>query len=201
MSKKNKKTEDISEEIEVDENFDDVVFESEEDQTSESLIKKLREKLKQALSEKQDYLEGWQRAKADSINAKKDFVEEKNKLVKFAKADLIIQLVPVLDSFEMALGNGKNEKVESQNEWQAGMGHIHSQLLSILKENGVEQLSPLNEKFNPVLQESIDIIEVDRKEKDGIIVEVLQKGYSLDGEIIRPAKVKVGEFKNEDIKT
>lgn len=181
----------MSEENEVEENFDDVVFESEENQTGEDLIKKLRVKLKQTLSEKQDYLEGWQRAKADFINFKKDSIEEKGRLVKFAKADLIIQLVPVLDSFEMAIGNEKGEKVEFQNEWQVGMKHIHSQLLSVLKENGVEQLSPLDEKFNPSLQESIDIIEVDENEKDGIILEVIQKGYSLDGEIIRPAKVKV----------
>ncbi len=57
--------------------FDDVVFESEEDSSGVDVIKKLREKLKQASTEKQEYLEGWQRAKADAINAKRNFWRRK----------------------------------------------------------------------------------------------------------------------------
>jgi len=201
MPKEIKKSEDIKNEVNIDNVPDDVIFESEEDTTGEDLIKKLRGKLKQALSEKQDYLEGWQRSKADFVNAKKDFIEEKNKLMKFAKADLIMQLLPVLDSFEMAFNDEKIKNKENQNEWLVGMLHVQSQLLGILKENGIEQLSPLGEKFNPSFQESIEVIGVNEMEKDGIVIEVFQKGYSLDGSVIRPAKVKVGEFKNENIKT
>ncbi len=176
---------------------DDVVFESEENQEGEDIIKKLRKKLKQVSSEKQEYLEGWQRTKADFINVKKDFNEEKTQLLKFAKADLITQLIPVLDSLEMAFEEKKEDKTASQKEWMVGMQHIYSQFLSILKENGVEQLNSLKEKFDPTLHTSIEIIKIDDKEKDGIITEVIRKGYSLNGEIIRTSKVKVGEFKKK----
>jgi len=180
---------------------DDIIFESEEDQTSSNVIKKLREKVKQVQIEKQEYLEGWQRSKADFINAKKDFEEEKSKLLKFAKIDLITQLIPVLDSFDMALTEGEHGKSELLGEWMVGIKHIYSQLLFIFKDNGVEQLTPFGEEFDPCLHTSLEMIEVDKEQKDGIIIEVIQKGYSFNGKVIRPAKVKVGEFKKEDIKT
>ncbi len=191
MSDKSKKNEENKE-------FEDVVFESEEDSSGIDVIKKLRGKLKQASAEKQEYLEGWQRAKADAVNAKRNFEEEKSKLLKFAKADLITQIIPVLDSFEMAFSN---DEIDPQGEWSVGIKNICSQLLGILKENGVEQVSPLGEEFSPISQNSVEIIDVEKEEDDGIVKEVVQKGYSLSGEIIRSAKVKVGEFKNKNIKT
>jgi len=181
-----------------DENINDFVVEPENEirnSFGDKTTKNLREKLKKITAEKQEYLAGWQRTKADFINAKKDFSEEKSKLLKFAKADLIVQLIPVLDSFEMAFEVKKEDKIASQKKWMVGMQHIYSQFLSILKENGVEQLNPLNEKFDPSLHTSVEVVKIDNKQKDGIITEVIQKGYSLKGEIIRSAKVKVGEFR------
>jgi molecular chaperone GrpE len=102
-----------------------------------------------------------------------------------------------LDNFELALTSGKENQTDSLKEWLVGFQHIYSQFLAILRENGVEQFSPLNEKFDPLRQEPIEMITVVENEKDGVIIEVLQKGYTLNGKVIRPAKVKVGEFKNK----
>lgn len=152
--------------------------------------KKLREKLKKATTEKQEYLAGWQRAKADLINSKKDFEEQKKDFVKFAKGDLIIQIIPVLDSFDMAFQNTSGVP----EEWLKGVKHIYSQFLSILEENGVKQINPVGEKFDINQHTSAEMIKVDDESQESIILEVIQKGYSLNNKIIREARVKVGEF-------
>lgn len=172
----------------------DVVFEAEEQDNSD-IIKKLKDKNKEISSEKQEYLEGWQRAKADLINARRNFEEERKKILKFAITDLVAQLFPVLDSFEIVSNDKRVDEEPFLREWVIGVRQIYSQFLSILKENGVEEIVSLNEKFNPIFHEPLEIIKVDNSEKDGIIIEVIQKGYLLNGTVIRPAKVKVGEYK------
>ena len=180
---------------------DDVIFESEEDLSDTDVVKKLRNRLKQTTSEKQEYLDGWQRAKADLVNVKREFGEDKTKFIEFAKMDLVSQLIPVLDSFEMAFcGNDKIQE-EIIQEWLVGMRHIYSQLISVLRENGVEQSESLGEKFDHNFHTSVGVVKVEDEKADGIITEVVQKGYSLNGVIIRSANVKVGEFEKEDTKT
>ena len=193
--KKNKKREEINDNL--DEDIDDVIIELEEEPVNsfgDKTTKNLREKLKKITTEKQEYLAGWQRAKADLINAKKDFNEEKSSLLKFAKVDLVLQIIPVLDSFEMALKN-VSEFDEKLKVWSQGVQHIYSQLLSVLETNSVSQINPLNEEFNPEFHISIESVNVDEKSFENIIVEVVQKGYFLNGKVIREAKVKVGELK------
>ena len=183
-----------------DEVLDDVTLEIDDDASenlenknssfSKDATKKLREKLKKCDSEKQEYLEGWQRSKADLINAKRDFVEQKKDFVNFAKGDLISQLIPVLDSFDMAFRNTENVP----DQWLKGVEHIYNQFLNILIENGVKQIDPKGEKFDMNKHISTEMIKVDDKKQESIILEVLQKGYELNGQILREAKVKVGEF-------
>ena len=149
--------------------------------------------MKKVTAEKQEYLTGWQRAKADLINAKKEFGEEKIKLLKFANSDLILRIIPVLDSFEIAFLN-INENNKILKEWSVGARHIYNQLLSVLKENGLKQIEPVNEKFNPKFHHSVETVQVENKKDENIIMEVLQKGYMLNDKVIREAKVKVGEY-------
>ncbi len=195
MSKDLDEQNNINEEINVDENIEDVVIEPEEETLNsfgDKTTKKLREKFKKATEEKQEYLAGWQRARADLVNARKEFGEQKTELLKYSNLDLIGQIIPVLDSFEMALKN-IDETDEKLKEWAQGVKHIYSQLLSILEINGVKQINPLNEKFNPEFHTSVESVKVDEKNSENIIVEVVQKGYILNEKIIREAKVKVGE--------
>ena len=124
------------------------------------------------------------------INAKKDFEERRKDFVNFAKGDLIIQIIPVLDSFDMAFKN--IEGVPEQ--WLKGVEYIYNQMISVLKDNGVEQIDPKGEKFDMRKHTSVEMIKVDEEEKDSIILEVIQKGYELNGKILKEAKVKVGEF-------
>jgi len=160
---------------------------------SEVLIKKLKEKLKTCQKERQEYLDGWQRAKADFVNARKEEEKTRGEFVKFVKIDLLIQLLSVVDSFESAFSNKTWEKIDKG--WRAGVEHIHSQLLGILKENGLVQVNPSGEAFDPTLHESVELVATTKKEESGKIIEVVQKGYTLNGKIIRPARVKVGEYR------
>lgn len=167
---------------------DDVKIEPEEGSPEET-IKKLREKLKAALEEKQEYLTGWQKAKAEFINARKRDEEDKKDFVRFANENLLAELFPVLDSFNMAMGNKETwEKVDKN--WRMGVEYIANQLKKILEEHGLKEIDPIGQKFDPLRDEAIE----DGKESD-IITTVISKGYSLNGKVVKAPKVKVGEKK------
>jgi molecular chaperone GrpE len=164
---------------------------------TQDTVKKLREKLKKAIEEKQEYLNGWQRAKADFVNARKRDDEAKKEVIKFASEDIIAQLIPVLESFEMARANKAAWESIDKN-WRMGMEHIHSQLLGILQSNGLEELNPLGQKFDPMRDEAIAHEQVADERHDHIILDVAQKGYSLNGKIIKAPRVRVGEYQKSE---
>ncbi len=187
-----------------DKNTDDIVDTNEEgiEKGAQAKLKDLRDKLKKCEAEKLDYLTGWQRTKADMVNARKRDEERQKELVKYANEDLILDLLPVLDSFDMARSNkGAWEKVDKN--WRMGVEHIQSQILGILQKNGLVELNPLGADYSPLEQEAIEMVELsgaaangpDGKSLDGKIVAVINKGYKLGDRVVRPPKVKVGEVK------
>lgn len=165
----------------VHEDLDNSVVEEEH---AADKVKKLKEKLKAAEEKAREYLDGWQRAQADFVNLRKRDEEAKVEFLKFAKADLVEQLMPVLDSLELSLPHG-NKELEA----------VYRQLMQILKANGLEEENPKGHAFDPRRHESIGVVETMDEGEDGKILEVLQKGYILSGRIIRPAKVRIGEYK------
>ncbi|MDD4989213.1 MAG: nucleotide exchange factor GrpE [Candidatus Pacebacteria bacterium] len=174
---------------------EDVVIEDiEEGENPASALKKLREKLKTAIAEKQQYLDGWQRAQADFVNYKKREKEERENIVKFSNEQLILDLIPALDSFDMAMANKEAWNAAPEN-WRKGVEYIYSQILSVLEGYGVKQVNPIGEEYNHLHHEPSVMTPVEEGEKDGKIISVLQKGYLLNGKVIRPAKVNVGELK------
>lgn len=148
-------------------------------------IKKLKEKLKEAEAKTKENMDGWQRAQADFVNLRKRDEEAKGEFLKFANAGLMTELIPVLDSFTLAEAHPG-----------ADLLPLHKQLIKILKSNGLEESNPLGEKFDPNFHEAIGMIKTDKPDEDHKILEVLQKGYIMNGKSLRPAKVKVGEFTN-----
>jgi len=177
--------------IQIDENID-------EDGQSDprGLIKKLREKIKKLEEKNQEYLTGWQKERADSINLKKRLEEEKKEFAKFAKEDIATELMSVLDSFESAFKNKEAwEKVDEN--WRRGVEYIHSQLINVLSNHGVCVIDPLGEKFDPKRDESVGSVLVENSKDDHKIMEVVSVGYKLQNKIIRAPKVKIGEYKSE----
>ena len=136
--------------------------------------------------QKDEYLAGWQRARADLLNYKKEEMERIGEFLKYANEEFILKILPVLDNFNVAvkklpenLGNEENIK---------GILQIKTQLEDLLKSQGLEEIKSLGEKFDPNLHEAV--AEVEGKEA-GIVVEEVQKGYQLNSRLLKPAKVKI----------
>ncbi len=147
----------------------------------EKKVKKIKNELKVCQKERAEYLAGWQRAKADYINFKREQEQKIADYYKFANEGLILELLPVLDSFEAALKHKNDE----------GIKQLYNQLKNILKNDGLEEIKAVGEKFNPELHEVIETIESDKGER--IIIEEIQKGYKLHGKVIRPSRVKINK--------
>ena len=169
---------------------DELIFEEDEDGVAEK-IKKLREKMKTCERERKEYLEGWQRAKADLINYKKDEERRLEDLGRFLHVGVLEDLLPVLDSFDLALQSFKLTGDLGKSHEQ-GVLMIRSQLLDILKKRGVMQISVhAGETFSPERHESIG--EVASNHAAGTIAEEVQKGYMIAERVIRPARVRIAK--------
>lgn len=147
--------------------------------------------LEKVIAERDEYLAGWQRAKADFINSKKRTEEMMREFRTLANEGLIEELLPVLQSFEMAFAN-KEVWEKADKNWRAGVEHIYSQLKGILDQNGLKEVSPIGEKFDPMVHEAIRFEKADNA-KTGTILQVVEKGYMLGSKLMKPAKVIVAE--------
>jgi len=150
-------------------------------------VAKLREALSACEALKREYLDGWQRAKAELSNYKKDEARRFEEFSKFSAEGLIAEAISVLDSFDLALGHGMPKDVER------GIVLTRSQLEDILRRRGLETVRARGERFNPALHETIGEVESDGEE--GMVAEELQKGYLLNGRVLRPARVKISKKK------
>lgn len=174
--------------------LDSDIVPEEETESSDSLIKKLKEKIKKLEAEKTEYMDGWQRERADFINYKKRVEGEKLEIIKYSNENLISDIIPVLDSFDMAFSNKEVwEKVDKN--WRVGVEYIHTQLIKILGENGLKEMNPLGEKFDPKFHIAEEHVETDDEKKDGVIVIVKKKGYMLNDRVVIAPAVVVAEFK------
>lgn len=140
-------------------------------------LKELREGLKVCQKEKADYLAGWQRTKADFINARKDEEKTRGEFAKFSAERILKEILTVADSLELAGGE---------------LGPIYAQLREVLKKHGVEPIEAKGKAFDPASHEALERVEV--SEKDGMVLEELQKGYMIHDRVLRPSKVKVGVY-------
>lgn len=177
---------------------DDIHFEPEIDDVEsaaakdpQTVIKKLKDKLKVCEGERKEYLEGWQRMKADLVNYKKDDENRLSQMREYAAESLITELLAVEESFQMAFTNKDAwEKVEQS--WRTGVEYIHSQFLEVLKRRGLSSIDPLGQPFDPRLHHSVGSIPTENPEEDHVVLEVVKKGYTLGGRVIKAAEVRIG---------
>ncbi|HEY4523835.1 MAG TPA: nucleotide exchange factor GrpE [Candidatus Paceibacterota bacterium] len=153
--------------------------------------KELREKLELITREKDEYLNGWRRTKADFQNYKNEELKRLEEVIKFGNADIIKELITVLSNFDLAIAAA--EKTGVSNE---GIALIRSQLEEILKKRGLSamEVKP-GDAFSPALHEVLSEEEGDMP--DGTIIEVLESGYVLQGKVIKPARVKLSKSRTE----
>ncbi len=175
-----------------------------QEETNESLTSKAEqeeaevediEALKQALAEEKEkaegYLANWQRAQADFVNYKRRSEQEKEEISKFANAELMFNLLPILDDLERAFTSIPPHL--ARLTWVDGIRLIERKLQASLEVQGLTPIKALGEPFDPKLHEAA----MHAKGKEGIVIEELQKGYKLQDRVIRPAMVVVGNGEEE----
>ena len=171
---------------------DDVDFEPEDELgdvgAAQAKLKKIRTELKEVQAKRDEYLAGWQRCKADSINARKDALLQAERAVEREKDSFIEDILPVLDSFDMASASQAWASVD--DEWRSGIGHIQNQLLGILEKHGVKRFGKIGDKFDPRLHDAAQEVE-DGDGESHTILKVLRHGYRSGERILRPAHVIV----------
>src|SRR3989338_1079754 len=156
------------------------------------------EQLKQKCDE---YLNNWKRAAADFANYKKAETERAGMLVSYAKEDIFLAILPVLDSIDLANKHSdilQNLGVLEVADWLGGFNQIKKQIEEFLKKEGIEEIKAEGEKFSPETMEVLEEVNLPSEDlakeggsESGIVTEVLQKGYIMDRKVIRPAKVKI----------
>ncbi len=172
---------------------DDVSFENEDvvnnEERSVDKVRQLREELKQSKLTCQEYLTGWQKERAEGVNHRKRLEEESQLMRKLANERLIEDILPIIDSFDMAMMN-TNVWESVDESWRKGIEYIRSQLHNVLADYGVKKIEQ-QEIFDPQLHESLEIIDTPHEEEDEKIDRVLQTGYMLHDRVLRPSKVVV----------
>ena len=139
-----------------------------------------------ALREREEYLALAQRTQADFENYRKRAAKDAAAAGQRAKSGIVSELLPVVDNLERALDSA----AEGEAHLADGVRLVHSELIAVLGRNGVEQFDPAGQKFDPSLHEALSVREQDGADA-GVVLEVVEKGYSLNGTVLRPARVVV----------
>ncbi|OGC86024.1 nucleotide exchange factor GrpE [Candidatus Adlerbacteria bacterium RIFCSPHIGHO2_02_FULL_54_18] len=159
----------------------DEEFVPEEEGEGPAAIKRLREKVQKAVGEKQEYLEGWQRARADLANYKREEMATQGEREARAKTKIVEVLLPALDTLEMALKHSQAQELLI----------VHKQLIDALSKMGVERYGRAGDDFDPRAYEALEKTQTDDETKDHKVNEVHRAGFKIGDSIIRPAQVSL----------
>ncbi|MEA3226635.1 MAG: nucleotide exchange factor GrpE [Planctomycetota bacterium] len=151
----------------------------------------LRETIETLRKEKDELFGQLQRISADYANYQKRVPKQIADTIGYEKERIIKTLLPVLDNFEHTLQNAHS--AEDFDMLVKGIRIVYDQLLDVLKSHNVEQIEAKGEKFNPVVHQAMTQ-RVEPDEEDNVVLEEFQKGYRLNGRVIRPSKVIVNKL-------
>jgi molecular chaperone GrpE len=145
--------------------------------------------LKECQSSLAEMKDNYLRVSADFQNYKKRLEKEQSALKRRMQSDILRDLLDIVDNFDRALQDDELNQEQSVQAWKEGFKLIQKELYKLLEKYGVSQIESY-EEFNPELHEAVMQVHSDDHES-GSIVEVLQKGYLIDGHVLRPAKVSI----------
>ena len=134
--------------------------------------------LEECLAKIEEFDSKYKRAIADYQNLEKRVIEQRRETILSANRDLLLRLLPILDTLELALRHEQNQTIQISI----------NQFVDILKAEGVTKIETVGKKFDPYLMEAIESIEGE----DGQVIEEVQAGYMMYDKLLRPAMVKVG---------
>jgi molecular chaperone GrpE len=168
--------------------------EQEEPKAKKSELEKLRDTIKDLQKEKDELFGKLQRVSADYINFQKRTAKQTADTIAYEKEKIIKTFLPALDNFEHTLQNAHS--AENTDVLIKGIRIVYDQILGILKTHGVEHIKALGEKFDPALHEVI-MQKAEPEKEENIVLEEFQKGYKLNGRVIRPSRVIVNKLPSE----
>jgi molecular chaperone GrpE len=151
-------------------------------------VEKLQKELDEIRTKADEYLDGWQRARAEFANYKKRVDRDQAQTYQVAAGNIVRRFLDVLDDLERAL---KNRPQNGDGAvWAEGIELIYRKLLTMLEGEGVKPMEVGNDFFDPNLHEAV-VSEENSEYESGQIIEVIRQGYTLGDRILRPAMVRV----------
>lgn len=153
-------------------------------------VTQLKAELEAANAKAAEYLDGWQRARADFANYKKRIEREQADSYQNAAASVLTRVLPALDDFDLALKNAPVDGDAAQ--WAAGIALVQRKLGALLENEGIKRIEAEGQPFDPNVHEAV-IHEESTDHAEGHVVEVLRQGYKLGDRVLRPALVKVAK--------
>ena len=150
----------------------------------------LSEELEQVSAQAAEYLDGWQRARAELANYKKRVERERREAYQRAAADILTQYLDILDDLERALEDRPTEG-EAAN-WADGIELVHRKFRGLLDTYDVEPIDAAGQPFDPNVHEAISHEETDEA-KPGYVIDVVKQGYRMGDRVLRPALVRVAK--------
>jgi molecular chaperone GrpE len=178
------------------------------DEDRSRLEEDLDELLAETQRERDEYLEIARRARADFDNYRKRTARETEEAERRGKAGLARELVPALDNLERALraagidpetrtsgdpGEAPSEEVSAHEALARGVALVYGELRAALERAGVETYDPTGERFDPTTCEALSVRAGVDGVDPGVVIETIEKGYRLDGQVLRAARVVVSE--------
>jgi molecular chaperone GrpE len=177
-----------------------------EGREAEELVERDLDELGQAKRERDEYLELAQRTRADFDNYRKRVARETAEALARGKAELARGLLPAVDNLERALRaagieqperaqgepDSPSEEVSAHEALARGVALVHRELRGALEAAGVEAYDPVGERFDPELHEALSTRAAENSDS-GLVLETVERGYRLDGQLLRPARVVVSE--------
>jgi molecular chaperone GrpE len=157
-----------------------------------SELEALRQELEEAKAQAAEYLDGWQRARAEFANYKKRNEQERQELFKLANVTLITRLLPIFDDFERAFQTLPSNLLSLT--WIDGVALIYRRLQAILEAEGLTPIETEGQSFDPLLHEAVTY-EESAEHQEGQIIGEVQRGYKLGDRVLRPALVRVAKGK------
>ena len=148
----------------------------------------LRQELKEARAKEAEYLDGWQRARAELVNARKRFEREQAQAYTNAKADLMIRLLPMVDDFERAFEELPTDLLNL--DWVEGVRLLQHKFHVLLEQEGVVPIEATDQVFDPNLHQALTH-EPSEDVPEGHVIAEVQKGYRMGDRVLRPSIVRV----------
>lgn len=155
-------------------------------------VEQLKNQAEESERKLKEYIAAYKQKMAENDDFRKRLEANYQKRSEVSNAEFILNLLPVIDNFNRAVFAAENSR-DFESLFH-GIKMIQGVFLNQLKSCGVEKVDACGKAFNPVDEEAVEVVEVNTKEKDNIVIEELECGYKIKERLLRPAKVKVGRY-------